>query len=433
MTRPSRDGLVWKEGGFDPEPCWTREPSVEAIEKVCRRQLGIDISASCQVSFYASGAFNKLYSVHYDNSKLLMRVSLPVDPGAKTRGEVATLRWLQRCTNTPVPRVIAFDDTNSNEIGFEWILMEFMPGVSAYKRWRGMSMAQKTAFVEQVADLQSQIFHHESDEFQGIGTLQSSGTGNLEQQTQNDISPGRMVSLLLFWGEHYEYDIARGPFRSSHDWLESYLKVATRDYTKALREAEDEEDREDAEVAIQVAEKLLALLPKIFPVIQQPPERTFLWHDDLSLQNILVDDDGNITAVLDWECASTMPSWVTTQVPKFLDGARREEEPVRDQYGDDNESDSDSDLDNEGKNELYWIHLLEYEQTQLRKVYSDRMQKSTSEWTMKVQDSCLKTDFLEAVHRCSGGFYLKRIAQWADAITNGVFPRLAETLQTGRL
>ncbi|WYZ43690.1 hypothetical protein EsH8_VII_000126 [Colletotrichum jinshuiense] len=454
MSRPSRDGLAWEDGGFELEPRWTREPSVEAIETVYRRQLGIDDGARCDVSFYAAGAFNKLYLIQSDNGKVLMRVSLPVDPGDKTRGEVATLHWLRRWTSTPVPHVLGFDDSNDNEIGFEWILMELMPGVSAYKRWRRMSMAQKTALVERVAEYQTQILgcRPQQDVFRSIGTLHiDTVTENERQEEQQEskfhVTPGKMVSLVFFWGDHYEYDVPRGPFRSSHDWLSSFLNIVILDYTNASKEADDEEDREDAEEAVEVAMKLLALLPKIFPVIQHPPEQTFLRHDDLSLQNILVDDDGKITAILDWECVSTMPSWTATLMPKFLSGARREEEPDRDRYGDESTCEDDAlssggrstggdededDLDNEGKNELYWIHLMEFEQTQLRKVYTARMQQSRPDWAMEVENSILKTDFLEAVHRCRSGFYLKRISQWVDGIARGDFRRLAETLQTGR-
>ncbi|KAK1992848.1 kinase-like protein [Colletotrichum falcatum] len=356
--------------------------------------------------------------------KMLMRVSLPVEPGDKTRGEVATLRWLRRRTGTPVPRVFAFDDSNSNEIGFEWILMELMPGTSAYKRWRGMSMAQKTRLVEKIAEYQADILSQDK-RFRGIGTLRldatKDGEEHQEQQGQEDrVAPGRYVSLVFFWGDNYDYDVPRGPFRSSHDWLSSFLGIS----------------------GLDTAQKLLALLPKIFPALQHPPEQTCLWHDDLSLQNILVDDDGGVTAVLDWECVSTMPSWVVTQPPKFLNGAARREEPDRDRYGDASpgadggsgsggggDEDDDGELDNEGKTELYWVHLLEYEQTRLREVYAARMQRSHPDWAARVEDGSLKTDLLEAVHRRRGGFHLEGISRWADAVAQGSFPRLAETLR----
>ncbi|KAK2041699.1 hypothetical protein LZ31DRAFT_625335 [Colletotrichum somersetense] len=426
MSKPPQDGLAWEDGSLELEPRWTREPSVTAIEKVC------------------PGAFNKLYLVQTNGNKLLMRVSLPVDPGDKTRGEVATLRWLRRWTSTLVPRVFAFDDSNNNKIGFEWILMELMPGMSVYKRWRGMSMAQKTRLVEKVAEYQVDIIN-QCREFQTIGTLHFDAIKNKdqhqEQQEQEDHeTPSKYVSLVFFWGNNFDYDVPRGPFRSSHDCLSAFLRIVILDYKKGIQKAEDEYDREYAQAGVDVSEKLLALLPKIFTVLQHPPEYTFIWHDDLSLQNILGDDDRKITAVLEWECVSTMPSWVVTQVPKFLIGAAREKEPERDRYEDaspgengsgrdGSDADDDEELDNEGKTELYWIHLMEFEQTQSRKVYAARMQQSHPDWATRVEGSLLKKDFLEAVRRCRGGFHLKHIPQWIDAVMEGDYPRLAETLQ----
>ncbi|WDK09186.1 hypothetical protein CGRA01v4_00464 [Colletotrichum graminicola] len=126
---------------------------------------------------------------------------------------------------------------------------------------------------------------------------------------------------------------------------------------------------------------------------------------------------------------------VVTQVFKFLNRAAREEEPYRDRYGDasprENGGRSDEDdeeLDNEGKTLLYF-HLLEFEQTQLRKVYVTRMQQSHPDWATRVEIYSLKAYFLEAVRRCRGGFHLKRISQWVDAVMQGNFPRLAEALQ----
>lgn len=37
----------------------------------------------------------------------------------------------------------------------------------------------------------------------------------------------------------------------------------------------------------------------------------------------------------------------------------------------------DGNLDNEGKAGIYWEHLMEYEQTQLRKVYVETMSRQS--------------------------------------------------------
>ncbi|KAG7288264.1 hypothetical protein NEMBOFW57_007795 [Staphylotrichum longicolle] len=337
-------------------------------------------------------------------------------------------------THVPVPKVIAFDDSRDNEIGFEWILMELMPGISAYKRWRKLSMAEKTWVVEQIAEFQSQLFRHslENAKFQSIGTLCSRGEAT--EPDLEDPEPSRIVSRIFFWGDHYRYDIPRGPFRSSHDWLSAYLSIIRQEQLEVLENDEDEETQEEAQECLQVANKLTKLLPKIFPQLQTPAERTVLWHDDLSLQNVLIDvDDAKVTAVIDWECVSCQPLWVATEMPKFLLGPTREEEPVRSEYEDESdEGRGDAELDNEGKTGLYWIHMMEYDQTQLRKVYTTKMKELWPQWETEAMYGSLKVDFMGAVARCASGWYLKRTEQWIDAVEGGEYPRLMDILNPHR-
>jgi aminoglycoside phosphotransferase (APT) family kinase protein len=428
MSRPDRDGLDWDDTGFDSSPVWPREPALDAVAKVCREKLQVEDSETCEVSFFAAGGFNKLYLAQTSHRKVLMRVSLPVHPHHKTQGEVTTLRFLRRTTDIPVPGVIAFDDTGENEIGFEYILMELLPGVSAYKKWRTLNMFQKVALVQRMAEIQAQLARHT---FTEIGTL-TFNDGETPQKEQ----PGEMVSGSFFWGNHFDFEVNRGPFRSSHDWLASYIDIIIKDQAIAKDEAEDEEDEEDADFSLALARRLFDLLPRIFPSLQNPAERSVIWHEDLSLSNILVDDLGNITGIIDWECVSTMPLWLATKLPKFLEGPIREEEPKRQAYADENPEDrqveggsEDDELDNEGKNELYWIHLLEYETTQLRRVYNTHMRQLRPGWDIEVQENALKDDFIGAVFSCSQGFFLKRIARWVDAVEKGGFPRFVDILE----
>lgn len=432
MTEVSRPGLVWDDSGWHLVPCWGTEISIDAIKTLCQRTLQLDASDDCKVSFLAEGAFNRVYIVEINQQqRCVIRVSLPVDPQNKTAGEVATLRWLKQHSGIPVPEVIAFDDSRNNEIGYEWILMEMMPGASAWNRWRKLSMEAKETLVQEIAEYQAQLFRN--SEFRTIGTLLGE---NVAAASTSCFTPGRIVDPMFFMGHHFDYDVPRGPFRSSHDWLESYIAIIAKEKTDEMNEAEDEEDKEDAERNIRVARMLADLLPKIFPMTQNPPERTVLWHNDLSLHNIMVDHEGAITAVIDWECVSAMPFWTATMMPKFLYGADREEKPDRDQYADEtpesmaarHQTDTDDELDNEGKTELYWIHLMEYEMTLLRKVYSDHIARLWSGFDEAMAEGLLKTDFYKAVVYCADGWCLKRVERWVSAINKGEFPRLDETL-----
>jgi hypothetical protein len=203
------------------------------------------------------------------------------------------------------------------------------------------------------------------------------------------------------------------------------LNIVLLHQTAVLEKTEDEDDKEDAEEVLFVARKLLSLVPKVFPPTLDESETTGLYHHDLHLNNILVNEEGEITAVLDWECVSALPLWMLTQVPKFLDGPVREEEPQRDIYADETPKESaaaagkrnDPDyLDSEGKNELYFIHRMEYEATQLRKVYEARLRELSLEWPL--EESHVKIDFFQAISQCDG-IWVKKTRRWADGMEKG--------------
>ena len=270
MSKSARAGLVWDDNGLGLEPRLEPEPSLEAVKKVCQRALQLESTDGVAVSFLAAGAFNRLYLVEdHLQQDCALRVSLPVDPHHKTAGEVANLCWLSRHSN-PVPGVIAFDCSSNNELKPEWIIMEFVPGTPARRQWRKLSMEVKEGLVKNVAEYQGQLFN--STKFRAIGTLEESkavATPDIQ------FTPGRVAALHFFWGQHFDYDIPRGPFRSSHDWLKSYISIIAQEQTRILNESEDADDKEDAEEHLRVAQMLDDLLPKIFPSIQHPQGEQF--------------------------------------------------------------------------------------------------------------------------------------------------------------
>lgn len=59
------------------------------------------------------------------------------------------------------------------------------------------------------------------------------------------------------------------------------------------------------------------------------PEPSMIFHHDLSRHNILVDNSGELTGVLDWECVS---AWKAYSYPSFLEEQPRRSEPVPESY-----------------------------------------------------------------------------------------------------
>ncbi|KAK6834432.1 hypothetical protein PG987_009126 [Apiospora arundinis] len=424
-----RAGLLWTEALFGLTPTWAHEPSLSAIRDVCSEHL--DLESPCVVTFRASGALNRIYTVDSAKGRYIMRVSLPVDPGYKTRGEISTLRFVRENTTIPVPKIIAYDDTSNNKIGFEWILMEFISGQSLYYRWRKLTMEQKTTLVQRVAELQAQLF-----QFRPIGSsVTLRGIGTLGTDSDKFDIPGRIVSFPFVEGNCYDYDIPRGPFRSSHDWLHSRLEIIRLQKLEEVESAEDEDDKEMAEAALEATNHLKSVLPKIFPPCQgYEAERTAIWHHDISEMNIMVDEDGTITGIVDWECILAAPSWIIAKTPTLLHNAERDEEPDRNGYADETEEDRERDLeihggdalDNEGKNGLYWIHLKEYEDTQLKKVYDTRMQQLLPSWTEMMEDAELQLDFYQNLENTAIGWGTSTTIRWANSIEKGDIIRYSE-------
>ena len=87
----------------------------------------------------------------------------------KTTGEVATLSYIREHTFTPVPRVITYSSTADNKLGFEWILMEKIPGFPLKSVWHEMDMETKRRETAVVARYIKQLHDHCS--FDAIGNL----------------------------------------------------------------------------------------------------------------------------------------------------------------------------------------------------------------------------------------------------------------------
>ncbi|KAH8426607.1 uncharacterized protein LDX57_004342 [Aspergillus melleus] len=130
-------------------------------------------------------------------------------------------------------------------------------------------------------------------------------------------------------GSHILQDVHRGPFMSSSDWITSRLSLCEKDCQSVLDnlpfsdlESDDEDDADDARRTLEIIGKLKTLLPSFFPPNGDNPETSVLVHDDLSSRNILVHENGELAAILDWECVSALPLWNACYYPAFLKGHR---------------------------------------------------------------------------------------------------------------
>ena len=430
-------GLAWVQKAFYLEPQWTIEPDPQAIKQTIQSLLP---SSTIEVTFLAQGAFNKLYDVKIDNELFVMRVSLPVEPYYKTMSEVSTMDWISRITDTPVPRVITYQSSRENPIGFEWIIMTKMPGRPLRELWRSLSLSAKTNLVGEIAAFSAFLFRNQ---LQGIGNLYRTAcdlrdaglpeatwpAGNPACSHKSPLSEneptsaglpdvGRIVSMHFFWGSRILQDVDRGPFTSSRDWITSRLSLSEKDCQSTLKnlpsgdlDSDEEADEDDAIRTLEIIGKLKPLIRSFFPPNGDNPEPSIIVHDDLSRSNILVHDNGELAAILDWECVSALPLWNACDYPAFLQGRPRRLEPDLGRYAREESGEP---------NDLYWEHLWEYELTLLRDVFIDRMKSLEPRWVDVFHKSQSQRDFDIAVQNCDDGFAARHIRPWINDVTTGV-------------
>ncbi|KAK4096662.1 kinase-like protein [Parathielavia hyrcaniae] len=333
-------------------------------------------ASPCDIEFLAQGAFNKVHVVKFpgQEKEVIARVTLPVDPKWKTLSEVATLQWVRHNTSLPVPGVFSYQADRNNAIGFEWIVMSKMPGRSLGDRWRDVSFSAKEEITRRLAVFCSETFR---SQLRGIGNLYRDG---------DSFNVGRIVSSDFIWDNHIHAPVSRGPFQSSRDWLLARLNL---------------------EHAMDIIWRLRRLLDDFFPPPGpgSNPERTMIVHEDLSRQNILVDDHGKLTAVVDWQCVSAVPLWFACQIPPLVKSKPSDEEPVKAQY----RHDEDGNVA-----ELFCENLDNYELTQLRRVFLAEMERLQPERVDIFKSSQLQRDFDLAVSGCSDEFMMLRIRHWLD-------------------
>lgn len=234
---PLNSGLRWTADLFGPVPVWSKTPYIPTIESLSRRYLGAD---NLSVNFFAGGAFNKLYSITVSSNtstetkSYIFRVALPVEPFYKTASEIATLRYLRRQTSIPVPEVIAYNCTVENELGFEWILMEKIPGVSLGEVWGNLNLSTKKIVAECIGQYTKQL--REKCRFDAIGSLyQRTELSGEDAKTavatgHHDFVIGPVVTTFFFAGKRKALvERNRGPYRSDREYILALTQVELED------------------------------------------------------------------------------------------------------------------------------------------------------------------------------------------------------------
>lgn len=208
------------------------------------------------------------------------------------RSEVATLKFLEK-TQVQAPKAHDFAlEGADNLVGVGFILMDKLPGKSL--RWSLASQEQRSKVVAQVADVFMELQKYPFDSM-----------GSLIDVEEPRVSAFARESLTTFEGSEMR---TIGPLSS----LESYHRASLELILQLILNQEMYSGR--AVDAYLIHKFLIGLVPQVLP----PPEeeqKFYLKHADDKGDHILVDDDYQITGIIDWEWAHTAPAALAFNSP----------------------------------------------------------------------------------------------------------------------
>ncbi|KPM35463.1 hypothetical protein AK830_g11091, partial [Neonectria ditissima] len=212
-------------------------------------------------------------------------VSPPPPPALRdyiVRSEVATLMFLGN-TGVPDPEVYDFAlDHPGNPVGVGFILMEKLPGKSL--RWSVATQQQRKKVMDQLADTFVELHKYP---FDLLGSLDSPGgtrVGAFARESLVDFVQSEMRTT--------------GPFSSLTEYHTSPIRLVLDLIVR------DEMYSQQAVEAYLIHRYLLGLIPHVLPSVPDDG-KFYLKHADDKEDHILVDDQFNVTGIIDWEWAHT--------------------------------------------------------------------------------------------------------------------------------
>lgn len=344
-----------------------QEPNTQHIQETVQQYIEFIApeTETISVELLAQGAFNQAYNIAAENKAIgfrkeyVFRVALPIYPYYKLESDVATTEFIRHTTTVPVPIIYAFDSCPHNKLGFEWMLMEKVKGVSLYDTWDTMGYTTKQELTRTVANWVDQFSRLKFDKIGSLYCRQRAG--------QMEFYMGYTLHSRLYEGDRLLYDVPRGPFESLRTYFDAVLESTERHFNDPKHSARHElEDAMHAEASSssndgssdgsheagqKSEEEILAqadnkdrrserrfgvtkndlewlpdelrtyrdLLPKMCPLHPtSEPMTTMLMHPDISTANIFVNESGAPVALIDWERVRIEPTSLFNAVPHFL-------------------------------------------------------------------------------------------------------------------
>ncbi|KAK8164039.1 hypothetical protein IWX90DRAFT_435830 [Phyllosticta citrichinensis] len=279
-------------------------------------------SKDCEVST-SRGTFNKVFIVTLPGgTKYVLRVPRFGIPESWNSDEetaflttVNTMEYVRTMTDLPIPQVLAYDHTHDNAIKHPYSILSYFTGRNVYWAWGDATDPNLEATRQRILrSLARTVSVLSKLSFDSHGSLQFEGS---DIQSPH-IGPEKRVT-------HHTYDPdvglihetrMRNPYDSHRAYLEGKFEKAEELGISTIASVPN---------TVKLGElKILRMLLKCFPtgpahLDAEGRERFSIVPPDFDWQNILVDDDGNVTGLIDWDDMRTqhgLKGWASC--PRFL-------------------------------------------------------------------------------------------------------------------
>jgi isoamyl acetate esterase len=303
-THADKIRYIFKTGDWE----YLRRDAVKHHQRhVVAQGKPVDSGLTCKIRHtrFASGASNVVLEVTFsDLTYWIVRIRLPEDVEEdqeiekEMHSEVATMRLIQERTSVPVATIFGYNSEQNNPFGYRYMFMSSMPGRHLD---RPFSISVPPEHWAKVAEQLADILHQISTKltFEKIGRIWRGKHGEEEPSIIAFNACGASDGQL----GHFPM----GPFSTSVDYFYTLRQsenaaIETAIHAK-LRKILGQDPDEDWLTACRIFDHALCSL-----VLKEKVYGPFpLKHPDFHYNNILLDDDFNITGILDWTGAQTVP------------------------------------------------------------------------------------------------------------------------------
>jgi aminoglycoside phosphotransferase (APT) family kinase protein len=238
-----------------------------------------------------------------DNVYWMARIPYqPLDEGDKTSmlSEIATMKIVEQHTTIPIPRVFGFETSADQPFGYPYVFMEYLGGRSLPN---GVAETIPPQHHAKVAKQLANVFAE-------LKRLTFSRIGRL-WRGENADQPVEIISK--------PWHSSPGPLETSFEYFYNQRQSENRE-TMAMHP--DDPDWRTACWVLKTALTHIIIADRV-----RGP--SLLCHLDLHFGNMLLDNEYNLTGIIDWSSAQAAPLEQLSVCPEFITFPGRSDEENR--------------------------------------------------------------------------------------------------------